>query len=103
MSTGAVSQSALNLLNDVRKRAGLPDYTIIDIPDQATFIVKILNERSWEFYSEGKRRPDLIRHDRFIQNALNRGITLAKPFHRLFPIPQSEIDANKNLVQNDGY
>lgn len=103
MSTGAVSQAALNLLNDVRKRTGLPDYTLTDIPDQATFIDKILKERSWEFYSEGKRRPDLIRHDRFIQNALNRGITLAKPFHRLFPIPQSEIDANKSLVQNPGY
>lgn len=103
MSTGTVSQEALDLLNEVRNRAGLPDYTLTDIPDQATFIDKILDERSWEFYSEGKRRPDLIRHGRFIQNALDRGITSAKPFHVLFPIPQPEIDANKNLVQNEGY
>lgn len=103
MSTGTVSQESLDLLNEVRNRAGLPDYTLIDIPDQATFIDKILDERSWEFYSEGKRRPDLIRHDRFIQNALDRGISLAKPFHRLFPIPQPEIDANENLEQNNGY
>jgi hypothetical protein len=103
MSTGAVSQEALDLLNMVRNRAGLPNYTLTDIPNQATFINRILDERTWEFYSEGKRRPDLIRHDRFIQNALNRGINLAKPFHRLFPIPQPEIDANPNLKQNDGY
>ncbi len=103
MSTGTVSQEALDLLNEVRNRAGLEDYTLTDIPDQATFIDKILDERAWEFYSEGKRRPDLIRHDRFIQNALDRGKSLARPFHRLFPIPQPEIDANENLVQNDGY
>ncbi len=103
MSTGVVSQEALDLLNQVRNRAALASYTLADIPDQSTFIDKILDERGWEFYSEGKRRPDLIRHDRFIQNALDRGITLAKPYQRLFPIPQSEMDANKNLVQNPGY
>lgn len=103
MAAGAVTQEALDLLNMVRNRAGLLDYTLTDIPDQATFINKILDERAWEFYSEGKRRNDLIRHDRFIQNALDRGISLAKPFHRLFPIPQPEIDANSNLQQNPGY
>ncbi|MGQ8338687.1 RagB/SusD family nutrient uptake outer membrane protein [Sunxiuqinia sp. A32] len=103
MSSGTVSQEALDLLNEVRNRAGLPDYTLTDIPDQATFIDKILAERGWELYSEGKRRPDLIRHGRFIQTALDRGITLAKPFHVLFPIPQPEIDANENLEQNPGY
>jgi starch-binding outer membrane protein, SusD/RagB family len=90
-------------LNEVRNRAGLTDYSLDDIPDKETFIDKILAERSWELYSEGKRRPDLIRHDRFIQNALDRGISLAKPFHRLFPIPQPEMDANENLIQNPGY
>jgi hypothetical protein len=103
MSTGTVSQEALDLLNQVRNRAGLSGYTLTSIPNQATFIDKIIAERGWEFYSEAKRRPDLIRHGRFIQNALDRGITLAKPFHVLFPIPQPEIDANKNLVQNPGY
>ena len=27
----------------------------------------------------------------------------AQPHHVLFPIPQSEIDANKELKQNPGY
>lgn len=103
MSTGSVSQEALDLLNTIRNRAGLSSYTLTDIPDQDTFINKILDERKWEFFNEAKRREDLLRYDRFIQNALDRGKTLAQPKHRLFPIPQPEIDANKNLVQNDGY
>ncbi len=102
MAGGTVSEEALNLVNLVRNRAQLPALTLQEVPDQATFIDMIIQERAWEFYSEGKRREDLIRHDRFIQNARDRGKN-AQPFHVRFPIPQSEIDANPNLKQNDGY
>jgi hypothetical protein len=62
----------------------------------------ILRERGWEFISEGKRREDLIRHGKFISMALARGVN-AQPHQVLFPIPQSEIDANKLAIQNEGY
>lgn len=102
MSSGTVSSEALSLLNQIRNRAGLASLTSADLPDKNTFITQLLKERSWEFYSEGKRREDLIRHDLLIQNALARGKN-AKAYQVRFPIPQSDIDANKNLIQNEGY
>ncbi|MEQ9438698.1 MAG: RagB/SusD family nutrient uptake outer membrane protein [Cyclobacteriaceae bacterium] len=102
MGSGSVSQEALDLVNQVRNRAQLPSLTMADVPDQPSFVDMILQERAWEFYSEGKRRDDLRRHYRFTENARNRGKN-AQPFHVLFPIPQSEIDANPNLEQNEGY
>lgn len=102
MSSGTVSQEALDLLNMVHTRAGLTAYTMADVPDRSTFIDVLLRERGWEFYSEGKRREDLLRHDRFIQNAIDRGLSAAEHQKR-FPLPQSEVDANRNVVQNPGY
>jgi hypothetical protein len=102
MSGGTVTQEAIDLLNEVRTRARLPAYTLADLPDQESFIEAMLWERAWEFYSEGKRREDLLRHNLYISNAIARGKN-AQPFHVLLPIPQSEMDANKNLEQNEGY
>jgi len=93
---------ALPYLNQVHTRAGLTPYQVGDVPDKAHFIDLLLNERKWEFFSEGKRRQDLLRHDQFLQNAIDRNKN-AQAFRKLFPIPQSEMDANPNLIQNDGY
>jgi hypothetical protein len=62
----------------------------------------ILDERSWEFFTEELRRQDLIRHGKFIELANERGKS-AFDYHVLFPIPQNEIDRNPNLEQNPGY
>ena len=102
MASGIVSAEALGLLNQIRTRAGLAVLTATDTPDKASFISAIIRERGWEFYSEGKRREDLIRQDMFISNAISRSQP-AKPYHTRFPLPQSEVDANPKLVQNTGY
>jgi len=102
MSTGSVTQEAMGLLNQIRTRAGLIAYTMQDAPTKEAYINLLIKERGWEFFSEGKRREDFIRQGLFIQNAVSRGLP-AKPHQVRFPIPQSEIDANKNLVQNTGY
>lgn len=60
---------------------------------------QILNERKWEFWHEGKRRRDLIRTNKYIQCAHDRGIPNAKESHVWFPIKQSAIDANPLLKQ----
>jgi hypothetical protein len=63
---------------------------------------QILKERRWEFWYEGHRRRDLIRTGKFIEYAQHRGIN-ARDYHIWFPIPQSAIDANPSLTQNEGY
>jgi hypothetical protein len=91
------------LINQVRKRAGLQDVLLAGFPAKEALRDHILKERGWELYSEGQRRTDLIRMNRFISGALERGKSNAKPFHVLFPIPQAVIDSDPSLVQNAGY
>lgn len=94
---------ALSLINLVRARAGIGSLTLLDATSKDILRDLILRERGWEFYSEAKRREDLIRHGKFISAALARGITVAADKHKLFPIPQAEIDANPLCQQNPGY
>jgi hypothetical protein len=97
------TQEALDLINLVRTRAGIANLTLANATSKEVLRDLILRERGWEFYSEGKRREDLLRHNKFISLAIARGITAASDKHKLFPIPQTEIDANKACKQNDGY
>ena len=100
---GGPTPQALALVNQVRTRAGLDILPPVDVASMTTLRDAILRERGWEFITEGKRREDLIRQGKFISGALARGITVAAPKHLLFPIPQSEIDANRAAIQNPGY
>ena len=91
----------ISLINQVRIRAGaseikLSDYTKDSLRDF------LLTERAKEFFCEMKSREDYLRQGKFISEAVKRGKN-AKAFHVLYPIPQVEIDANKALVQNEGY
>ncbi|GAA0537450.1 RagB/SusD family nutrient uptake outer membrane protein [Chitinophaga japonensis] len=97
------TQAALDLVNQVRRRAGIADLTLADATGKEVLRDLVLRERAWEFYSEGLRREDLLRQDQFISNAIARGITTAAEKHKLFPIPQTEIDANPACRQNTGY
>ncbi len=97
------TQEALDLINQVRKRAGIANLTLAEATSKEVTRDLILRERAWEFYSEGLRREDLLRHDKFISLAKARGITAAADKHKLFPIPQTEIDANKACKQNPDY
>tara|TARA_R110002049_G_scaffold9962_2_gene49692 strand:- start:79466 stop:80923 length:1458 start_codon:yes stop_codon:yes gene_type:complete len=95
------TQEAIDLINEVRFRANVPDIDLGDF-DKNTLRDHLLNERRWEFFTERKRREDLIRHGKFISSAISRGKP-AKSHHVRFAIPQNEIDANSNMVQNEGY
>ena len=97
------NNESLELLNKIRIRAGLEGYKTQDLSSKDAFRDAIFKERTWEFFFEQKSRTDQIRQGTFISNARKRGITSAQEYHTLFPIPQSEIDANPNLKQNDGY
>ncbi len=97
------NQTSIDLLNEVRARAEVPPYQLSDFPSKEALRDQILVERGWEFFTEGLRRQDLIRHGKFISSAQERGVVLAQPHHVLFPIPQQELDANSALTQNTGY
>lgn len=97
------NQESIDLINQVRDRAGLEDVSLADFGSTEDLRMHLLDERGWEFYSEGKRREDQIRMGTFISSAQERGISNARPFHVLFPIPQAAMDANPMLEQNEGY
>ena len=74
----------------------------------------VLDERAREFYFEGIRRPDLIRFNKFGGTDVaygwegkggNEGYTGAafEKYLNVYPIPSSEVMANSNLTQIDGY
>lgn len=92
----------VNLINMVRTRAGLKSLSTADFTKE-TLRDHILKERAWEFYYEGVRRSDLIRHGKFILQAKARGVSSASEYHVRYPIPQGEMDTNPNMIQNPGY
>lgn len=97
------NQESIDLINEILTRANATLLNLADYPSKEALRDQILVERGKEFFTEGLRRQDLIRHGTFISGAQARGKTLAQPFHVLFPIPQEDIDANPALTQNPGY
>lgn len=97
------TQEAIDLLNLIRKRAGVSDYTMADLTSKDIMRDALLKERGWEFVAEGMRRMDLVRQGKLISTAIARGATNAKDYMTRFPIPLNEIKANPKLVQNPNY
>lgn len=97
------NQESIELINQIRNRAGLDDLMLSDFASKDDLRDHILDERKWEFWYEAKRRRDLIRTGKFIEFAHQRGVSNAQPYHERFPLPQYAIDANPLLEQNPGY
>ena len=56
-------KEAIGLLNQVQvTHGGLKAYQLSDFSSVEDFLDKLLEERGHEFYFEGVRRQDLIRH-----------------------------------------
>jgi hypothetical protein len=101
---GVATQTAIDAVNVVRKRAGATVLTSLTL-DQ------ILDERCREFYFEGQRRTDLIRFGYF--GGTNQFLwewkggsasgTTFDSHYNLYPIPDTDLNANNNLKQNSGY
>ncbi len=100
------NQESIDLINQLRTRAFPGDsdklIQLAEFNTKEALRDYILQERGWELYAEGYRREDLIRHGKLIERARERGLA-AQHFHVLYPIHQSEIDRNPNLIQNPGY
>lgn len=101
----AVTTEAIELLNKIRRRAGISLYTASDFTGVDDFLEKLLLNRGQELWFEGHRRSDLIRHGKFVEFARTyKGSTTVKDHMMLMPIPQYAIDESKgSVIQNPGY
>ncbi len=100
--------TAVNYVNMLRERAYGDNTGNISTGDlNLNFI---LDERARELYWECTRRTDLVRHGKFTggdylwpwKGNVADGRSTDSKFD-LFPIPSSDIGANPNLQQNNGY
>lgn len=128
----SIDASVYDAINQVRKRAGMPDVDQAKYNSQDKLRELVRRERRVEFAYEGLRRMDIIRWD-IAKDVLNQpvvrvegellttknaegdfdvkitGTTIEenRSFvvgkHEVLPIPQSAIDANDKLTQNPGY
>ncbi|HET6528265.1 MAG TPA: RagB/SusD family nutrient uptake outer membrane protein [Balneolaceae bacterium] len=105
---GGSKAEALQLVNEIRERAY--GNTSGNITMSELTLDFILDERARELYWEGHRRTDLIRYGLFTsgdypwawKGGTQEGTGTAS-YYRLYPIPASDINANPNLTQNEGY
>lgn len=98
---------ALSDLNAVRNRAGLAD---VSSSGGEELIDLILEERKFEFAIEGHRFFDMTRTDKAIEVFTDLPRTTGSTTYSIgdrgryvFPIPNSEIFTNPNMVQNPAY
>lgn len=106
--SGGSIATAVNYINALRQRAyGNVTGNIVAADLTLDFLI---NERAKELHWEATRRQDLIRFGKFTgatylwpwKGGVPNGASVAD-FRKLFPIPTSDITANPNLVQNNGY
>jgi hypothetical protein len=95
------TQEAISLLNQIRRRAELPNTTFSSQPDIRTAIWK---ERRVEMAFEHDRFYDLVRTGQAAAAFTNHGKTFVTGKHELFPLPQFFITEAAGLsIQNPGY
>jgi hypothetical protein len=98
------TQESIDLINSVRERCFDPDNPLVlgDFATKEALRDAILDERGFETLWEGFRRQDLVRTGKFLEPWTLKAASDGD--HRLlFPVPQTQIDANPNLNQNPGY
>lgn len=88
------SPEAYELINQIRRRAGLPD---IGPDTPGSFEEKLLHERRVEFAFENHRWFDLLRFGKAMEVMQSKGY---QP-KRCFPIPQREIDVAHGALQQN--
>jgi len=89
-NNGGPTQEAIDLVNEIRDRANIPDLASVDTASKDAFNDAILRERAWELYFEGFRLIDLRRHNKWPM-ALD-GIAGKTPGSSFYPIPQYALD-----------
>lgn len=94
----------------------MPAFTDDEIGTVDKYLDKLLEERGHEFYMEGVRRQDPIRHGRYVEMAIKKNeyagysttnvqrMEDGKYVYELLPIPVATIrDGQGKIVQNPGF
>ncbi len=105
-NAGAPTAEAMELVNTVRRRAGLANKQLTDYASLSAFNDLILLERSHEFWCEnGQYRADLIRHGKFVSRCQEvTQSTFTGPNKVLYPFSLRAVSEGKGLfIQNPGY
>jgi hypothetical protein len=129
IESGAIDQSVYDAINTVRARVQMPSVTAATYPDQASLRTLLRRERRVELAGEGLRYYDIQRWkiaDQVMNasvygcptgtvNTATGALTLnpnsnvfvtKRAFDKkyyLLPIPQTEMNVDKRLIQNPGY
>lgn len=110
---GGDAATALEYLNIIRFRAYGESYGPGNVGKLTTndlTLQTVLDERGRELYWEGHRRTDLIRYGLLTtstylwpwKGGVASGTGVSSKYN-IYPIPSSNLTANINLTQNDGY
>ncbi len=105
---GGTLAQATTYINALRGRAY--GNTSGDVTTGQVTLAFVLDERARELYMEGHRRQDLVRFGMFTGNGklwafkgnVAGGVS-TQAFRDLYPLPASELIANRRLTQNTGY
>jgi hypothetical protein len=103
---GVPDAEAIELVNVIRRRAGLDDISLADYSSLSAFNDMILTERSHEYWCEnGQYRADLIRHGKFISRCIELTLSpYADEYKVVFPFSLERVSEGKGLfIQNPGY
>ncbi len=106
---GGPDASVYAAINQVRARANMPDITAGLSQGDMRDAIRL--ERTLELFMEGHRFQDLRRWGTMTEAFLTdhpgskslSGVEFVPGRDELMPIPQHEIDANANIVQNPGF
>ncbi|WP_074408444.1 MULTISPECIES: RagB/SusD family nutrient uptake outer membrane protein [Aquimarina] len=105
-----VDQLALDNINIIRERAGIPTYTLANIPTGKTILDVVLEERRLELAYEGHRRYDVYRNGRTMNrkypgthlNGTNAFLEIPSTHPRVVEfIPEQQIILQPSLIQNN--
>lgn len=100
--SNALAMADINKLRTTRTRetlyASAPGKAITTLDEQTLY-----NELGYEMYWEMYRRKEAIRFGKFDLALPASAKPVSQPFRRIFPIPQSTMDASKAFGQNDKY
>jgi len=105
-----MDQKALDEINVIRNRAGIPSYTLANIPSGKTILDIVLEERRLELAFEGHRKFDVFRNGRTMDRRYPGGhLWGANPLYQIPAtsnrvveyLPEKQIILQPGLIQND--